>query len=308
MITNRPAGLPLPHLFLAVLITIIWGINFIFVTLSLSELPPVLLCALRFLFASVPAIFFFRFPAAPFRLVALYALLMFSLQFGLLFFAMQSGMTPGMASIILQVQVFFSMFFAAVFLKERPSAWQTGGAIISFMGIAYVAGHFDANLSLSSFLLILAAAATWGMGNLITKKIGKVNTMSLVVWGSFIACIPMLLLSLLIEGPVMVVESIQHLDWLGILSLAYIVYASTLAGYGAWSWLISRHPVGLVAPFTLLVPFIGMFSSVWILGESLDLWKLIAGLLVIGGLVTSLFGARLVDWLMPGSRQAISTD
>lgn len=301
MTTLKNTQLPIPHLLLALLVAVIWGINFIFVTLSLQEVSPLLLCALRFFLASIPAIFFVKFPKAPFRLVAAYGLVMFSLQFGLLFIGMQAGMTPGMASMIMQVQVFFSMLFAAFFLKEHPSTWQIVGAVVSFSGIAMVAGHFDSNLSLTGFLLILAAAATWGMGNLIIKKTNNINMMGLVIWGSFIACFPMFLLSLLFEGPQRIISSFHHLSWMGSASLCYIVYVSTLVGYGLWNWLIGRYPVGIIVPFTLLVPIIGIISSVILLGEAFQLWKLEAGFLVIGGLGISLFAARLLDWLTPNT-------
>jgi O-acetylserine/cysteine efflux transporter len=289
--------MPLPHLFLAVLVAIIWGVNFIFVTLSLEEVPPILLCSLRFLFASIPAVFFIKFPTAPIRVVVLYGLIMFALQFGLLFTGMQSGMTPGMASMILQVQVFFSMFFAAIFLNEKPSPWQISGAMVSFTGIVLIATHFDSNLSLVSFFLILAAAATWGIGNLLTKKAGNSNMIALVVWGSFFAFLPMLILSFIMEGPERITASYQNVTWVGIASLSFIVYGSTWIGYGLWNWLLSRYPVGMVAPFTLLVPIVGMVSSALLLGESLQLWKLIAATLVIGGLGISLLGARLYGFL-----------
>lgn len=284
--------MPISHLLLALLVVIIWGVNFLFVKLSLEEISPLLLCALRFVLASIPAIFFIKPPAVPFRIVALYGLIMFALQFSLLFIGMHAGMTPGMASLIMQVQVFFSMFFAAILLGEQPSIWQITGALVSFMGIGLVAMHFDNNVSLLGFIFILAAAATWGLGNLITKKAKNINMIALVVWGSFAAFIPMLVLSLIFEGPGNIAYSYHHLTWIGTSSLLYIVYASTWVGYGVWNWLLSRYPVGIIVPFTLLVPVVGVLSSVLILGEPFQLWKLVAGLLVISGLCINILSAR----------------
>lgn len=117
--------------------------------------------------------------------------------------------------------------------------------------------------------------------------------MALVVWGSFVAWVPLLLLSLWVEGPRTIVHSFQHLSWQSVGSLFYIVYASTWIGYGVWNWLISRYPVGVVVPFTLLVPVVGVLSSVLLLDEPFYLWKLVSGLLVISGLFINLFGGRL---------------
>ncbi|MBA2653868.1 MAG: EamA family transporter [Gammaproteobacteria bacterium] len=287
--------MPISHLFLVLLVVVIWGLNFIFIKLGLEEIPPLLLCAVRFLLASIPAIFFIKLPKAPFRTVALYGLVMFALQFAFVFTGMHVGMTPGMASIIIQVQVFFSIIFAAIVLGEKPSSWQIMGALVSFTGIALVALHFEKNISLLGFLFILAAAATFGLGNLITRKTKNINMISLVVWGSFVACIPMILLSLIIEGPAAMVQSYHHVTWVGISAVMYIVCASTWVGYGVWNWLLSRHSIGAIAPFTLLVPIVGVLGSVIFLNESMYPWKFAAGLLVVGGLIINLVGSRLFE-------------
>ena len=284
--------MPISHLLLALLVVLIWGINFIFVKWGLDEISPLLLCALRFLLASVPAVFFIKPPAVPFRIIAAYGLVMFALQFALLFIGMQVGMTPGMASLLMQVQVFFSIFFAVIFIGETPTVGQLVGALVSFSGIGLVALHFDSNVSFLGFLFIMGAAATWGIGNLITKKIKTTHLISVIVWGSFIACFPMFLLALIFEGTGSFSYTYEHLSWKGCVSLAYIVYISTWIGYGVWNWLISRYPVGMIVPFTLLVPVVGMLSSILVLGESFQLWKLAAGLLVISGLCINILSTR----------------
>ncbi|CAM2927975.1 EamA family transporter [Legionella worsleiensis] len=285
--------MPVSHLLLALLVVLIWGINFLFVKLGLEEISPLLLCALRFFLASVPAVFFIKPPAVPFRIIASYGLVMFALQFTFLFLGMQIGMTPGMASLIMQVQVFFSIFFAGMFIGESPTPGQLIGALVSFSGIGLVALHFDAHVSLPGFLCIMAAAATWGIGNLITKSMKTNQLISVIVWGSFIACIPMFLLAYWVEGASSFSYTYQHLSWKGCVALAYIVYMSTWVGYGVWNWLISRYPVGMIVPFTILVPVVAMLSSILFLGESFQLWKLEAGLLVIGGLCINLLSAHL---------------
>ncbi|MCX7117556.1 MAG: EamA family transporter [Legionellales bacterium] len=284
--------MPFAHIALALSIVLIWGLNFIFVRLSLDEISPLLLCGLRFFFASIPAIFFIKRPAAPFLIVASYGLVMFALQFALLFKGMSVGMTPGMASILIQVQIFFSMFFAAIFLGEKITTHQLIGALVSSIGIVLVGFHIDRNLSVLGFVFVLAAAGTWGVGNLITKKLSHVSMISMVVWGSFVAAFPIILLSLWVEGPEAIVESYQRVSWVGGLSLAFTVCFSTWIGYAGWGWLISRYPVGMIVPFTLLVPIVGMLGSVFVLDEPLPLWKIISGVLVLSGLYIHLFCAR----------------
>lgn len=284
--------MPFPHLLLALVVVVAWGLNFIFVEFALRDLPPLLLCGIRFVLASVPVIFFIKPPAAPFKTIVLYGFLMFGCQFGFLFIGMKLGMAPGLTSLVIQVQVFFSLFFAAIFLRELPGLWQILGALVSFSGIGLVSLHVEQHASFLGLLCVLAAAISWGLGNLITKKIQHINMIALVVWGSFVACFPMLLLSWLLEGKASWLTSYHHLTWLSTISVLYIVYISTWVGYGVWNWLISRYPIAIIVPFTLLVPIVAIISSIIVFHERFELWKLFSGLLVIGGLGINLLGAR----------------
>ncbi len=286
--------MPITHLLLVFLVILAWGINFIFVKLALQDMSPLFLCALRFLLASIPAIFFIKPPKVSFKLIAGYGFFMFALQFSLVFMGMHIGMTPGMAALIMQVQVFFSMFFAVSFLNEQPQPTQILGALVSFAGIGVVAMHFDQHISFLGFVCVLGAAASWGVGNLITKKMNASNLISVVVWSSFIICLPMFIAALIIEGPQQLVFSYQHMSWKSLSSIFYIVYISTWFGYGVWNWLLSRYPVNTIVPFTLLIPLVGIISSVLVFGESFQLWKLVACLLVISGLCINIFSARLL--------------
>lgn len=280
------------HIFLAILVAAIWGCNFIFIKLAVHDVPPLFLCAIRFTLASIPAIFFIKRPK-PFTMVFLYGLIMFALQFSLMFSSFSAGMTAGMASLIAQTQIFFSVFFAVIFLGERPTVWQIFGAIVAISGIGMVARHVDNNVTLHGLELVIAAAATWGLGNLITKQLGKVNMVAVVAWGSFVSCFPLFFVSFLLERPAEIYESVMNLSWVAVFSLLYIVYISTWIGYGAWTWLLTRYPVTIVVPFTLLVPIFGLLCSVLILGESFESWKIAASILVIAGLTINLIGPRL---------------
>lgn len=286
--------MPFTHLLLALLVVSIWGVNFIFVKIGLEVISPLFLCTLRFMFASIPAIFFIKRPAnVPFRMIALYGIVMFALQFSFLFMGMAVGMTPGLASIIMQVQIFFSLFIAALFLDEKPGIPEVLGALISFMGILLIAMHLDGSTSLWGFVFVLGAAASWGCGNVITKKIQTNNMIGLLVWGSFIAFPFMLILSLLVEGPTSMLATAHQLTWSATGSLLYIVYASTWVAYGLWNWLLKRYSVSTVVPFTLLIPIVGILSSVVFLGEPLESWKWLAGLFVISGLAINVLGTNI---------------
>lgn len=282
------------HVLLLLLVVFIWGINFLFIKLGLQEISPLLLLSMRFLLVSFPAVFFIKPPAIPFRQVVFYGLVTFGLQFLLTVLGLHVGMTPGLASLIVQLQVFFSIFFAAVIIGERPTAWQITGALVSFLGIGMVAMHFDENISLLGFIFLLGAAATTGVSNLFCKKMNNINMLALVIWGSFVAFFPILALSLIFEGPNNIISSYHHLSLVGVTSMLYTAFASTWVGYGLWNWLIMRYPIAIVVPFSLLIPIVGLLSSGLIFDEPLHVWKLTAGFLVITGLCINLFGERLL--------------
>jgi O-acetylserine/cysteine efflux transporter len=284
---------------LAILVVAIWGFNFVVIKVGLKELPPILLCALRFFLAAFPAVFFIKRPTVPFRNVIAFGLVMFVFQFALLFSGMYAGTTAGMASLMLQVHVFFTVALAVVFLAEQPSVWQIIGALTAFSGIGLVAAHTGGEISALGLILIVAAAASWGIGNLIAKKLGKVDMLALVVWGSLVAWPPLLLLSYILEQGNWSLEDMAHLSCPTIGAVGYIAYLSTLLGFAVWSWLLSHYPAATVAPFTLLVPVFGFTSSALALGEPLYPWKLAAAILIIAGLCINLTGARIAMRLRP---------
>lgn len=281
------------HLGLALSLVFIWGFTFVMIEAALRDLSPLFLCFIRFFLTSIPAVFFIKFPSTSFKLVALYGIFLFALTMALLFMGMHSGVSSGLASTLMQSQVFFTILLAVVFLGEKLRRWQAIGAIVAFSGIALIGMKGGGSVTFSGFLLVIAAALCWAIGNVISKKIGKVNTISLVIWGSLIAWPPLLVMSVILEGSDRILFSLQNLSWITVGAVVYITYLATLVGFWIWSWLLNLYPLPMIAPFTLLVPIIAMTSSVFITGETLPSWKIGAGLLVIAGLCIDLLSSRL---------------
>ena len=282
------------HIALAVLIAAIWGINFVAIHVGLQQLSPQLLCMVRFLGASMPALFFIKRPAVPFWMIAGYGLTMFALQFIFLFIGMHLGITPALSSLLMQLQVFFTIFLAYLFLQEQPRKTQIFGALVSFSGIVLVGLHLDSPISLLGFMSVIIAAFSLSVGNLISKKIGCVNMFALVVWGSFVAWIPLFLLVMVTDGLFATLTTIRHLSFESTGALFYITYISTVVGYVGWSGLLSKYPTIMVAPFRLLVPMFAFLGSAFFLPEPLQSWKLTSAALVITGLCINLLVPRFI--------------
>lgn len=285
------------HIALALIVVMIWGVNFAIIKLGLRQVSPLALGVARFVLAAFPLIFFVKRPHVPFRLIGLYSLLIFAMQFGFLFTGMKLGVSAGLSSLILQLQVFFTIGLSVLLLGERPSAWQIVGALLAFGGIAVVALNVGGDVTLIGLALLIAAAASWGAGNIVSKRISAQapgsSVVGLVVWGSLFAVPPLVIVALLLDRDAFI-GSFHALDWVSIGSIAYIVYLSTLFGFAAWADLLSRYPASTVAPFTLLVPVFGFLGSWALLGEPMQGWKLAASALVIAGLCLNLFGPKIV--------------
>lgn len=277
--------MPIRHILLALLVVAIWGFNFVVIKLSVEALPPILAAALRFAAAALPAVFFIRPPKAPFWLVVGYGMAFGFALYGFLNLSLAWGMSAGLSSLVLQTQAFFTMGLAFLLLGERPSRFQVGGALVAFAGIGIIALERMAATALVPLGMTLLAALSWGLANVLTKKAGRVNALAFTVWGALVAPIPLLGLSLLVEGPHVVLGALQGFTWSDAALIAFLAYPATLLGGGIWSWLLGRHPASVVAPFTLLVPITGLLSGYLVLGEVITLVEVGGAVLVIAGLV-----------------------
>lgn len=280
---------------LALVVVLIWGFNFVVIKIGLQGLPPILFTALRFACAALPMVFFVRRPAVPLRLLAGYAAFQFALQFTLLFSGMKFGLPPGLASLVIQLQAFFTIGLAVLVLGERPKLPQIAGAVIAFGGMVVVAIHLEARATLVGFLMVIAAGFSWGVGNIFTKRIGKVDALALVVWGSLLATPPLLVASFALEGTAAIAGALRQMNWLSAGAVLFQAYPTTILGFGIWSMLMRKYPTATVAPFTLLVPVAGMLSAAWVLDEPLQWWKIAAGMLVLTGLALNQFGGRIMN-------------
>ena len=282
---------------IALAVVMIWGFNFVVIKLGLQGLPPILFTALRFLFAALPLAFFVKRPAIPWRLLLGYGMFQFAFQFTLLFSGMHLGFPPGLASLVIQLQAFFTIGLAVLLLGERPLVTQLVGALVALGGMVLVATQLNARPTLIGFAMVIAGGFCWAVANILTKKMGKVNPVQLVVWASLLASPPLLLASLLVEGPQAWESAAMHLSWLSVGAIFFQSYPNTLLGFGTWSVLVRKYPTATIAPFSLLVPVTGMIGAAVVLGEPLQWWKITAGALVLGGLSINLFGGRLLSVL-----------
>ena len=285
--------LPLRHALLALAVVAVWGTNFPIFKLALGTLPPLLLAALRFALVLLPAVLFIPRPAVPWRRLAAYGVLIGAGQFGLLYLAVGGHIAPGLASLVIQTQVFFTIGLAMFASGERLRPFQWMALALATSGVAVIAVHTDANTTPLGLLMVLAAALCWASGNTVTRGMGRVDMLGVVVWSSAFALPPLLLLTLWVDGPARIAQALAAADATVWGVVLWQAVGNSLFGYAVWGWLLARYPAATVVPMALLVPVFGMASSAWLLGEPLPGWKLLAAGLVMAGLALNLLWPRL---------------
>jgi O-acetylserine/cysteine efflux transporter len=287
------AALPLSHFFLALAVVVVWGTNFVVIKHTLGDLPPFLFAALRFSMVLVPALFFLRRPKVSLKNLALYGLLIGVGQFGLTYTALNGHISPGIASLVLQMQVFFTIGLAVKLDGERVRALQWLALLLSGAGVANILAHTDGATSALGLAMILGAALVWAGGNMAARRGKPENMLAYVVWSSAFAIPTLYVLSFLCEGKEAITAAIAHADMFTWAAVAWQAYGNTLFGYVAWGWLLARHPAATISPMSLLAPVFGMGASAWLLGEALPAWKLASAALVLTGLALNLLWPRL---------------
>lgn len=282
---------------LALLVIAVWGVNFAVIKTGVADVPPLLLGALRFLLAAFPALLFLRPPKVPLRLYLAYGLTISVGQFAFLFTAIHVGMPTGLASLVLQSQAFFTMVLAALWLKEHWRVNQVAGLGLAAIGLALIGSAHGVSMSLGGFFLTIAAAVMWACGNIVTRAVGRyapMNQLAFVVWASLVPPLPFLALSYVMEGPQAIAQALSNFSLHSFAAVAYLAWAATLLGYGLWTLLMSRYPANRVAPFSLLVPVVGLTTGWLVFDEALQPVHWAGGALLMAGLLVNLFGARLL--------------
>lgn len=283
-------------LVLALTIVVMWGLNFIAIKWGTDEISPFILTALRYLGCALPAVFFIPKPTVSWGILMAYGFTVGVLQFSFLFSAYPLGMPAGLASLVMQMQVFFTMALAVLLLGDRPKWINWTGAGVALLGLVTIGAEHIGGAVFLPLLMTLAAAFFWSISNIITKRAGNIDMLAFVVWGSLVPPLPMIALALMFEGPE-AITSLVGVSPLAISSVLFIAYAATLLGYGGWAILLGKYPASLVAPFSLMVPVVGFISAYFILGEAITRFEVAGSLLIFIGLVLNVFGPRLLSRL-----------
>ncbi|MGE3065143.1 MAG: EamA family transporter [Hyphomicrobiaceae bacterium] len=276
---------------LAAVSSIVWGLAFVAMKFALDSFTPAQLTALRFLIAAIPALFLPR-PRIGWPMLVLIGTTLFTGQFLLLFFAYAHGLPPGLASIAVQMHVFFTVVLAAVFLRDIPTLRQASGIAVAFAGLALIGTTMGGDLSPVALGLCVAGAFSWAIGNVLVKRLGQVDMLALICWLSLVPPLPALLVSCLTDTSCSLPAAVAHASPLGLLATVYLGVVATILGYGIWGMLLARYPTAVVAPFALLAPLVGVLASAVVFGERFAPARYAGMAFILAGLVLVVLPGR----------------
>ena len=275
---------------LALLVTAIWGFNFVVIKVGLGDLPPLLFVALRFSATAFPAVFFVRRNNIAWKYLLGVGLSSGVAQFGFLYIGMNLGMPPGLSSLIIQSQVIFTFLLSVFFLKDHPGPARWLGVFVAFLGYLFIASKLNGEIKVLAFLLVLFGGFFWAIANIIMKQAKTKDMLQFMIWMSLIPPIPLLLLSAITESGQ--ISALMHIKLITIGTILFTAWGATILGYGLWGKLIHKYSPNVVAPFSLLVPIFGILFSFISFNEKLGLSRIIGGSLVMLGIV-------IVVWQKP---------
>ena len=276
---------------LAVSVAVIWGFAFIATEFALQSFSAPQLTALRFILAALP-ILFVRRPDVSWRVLIALGSFLFIGQFMMLFFAYKDGMPPGLASVATHTQALFTIIIAAIVMAEVPGPQRVFGIVIAFAGLALVAASVDGGRELTylGLALTLLGALSWSVGNVILKKLGRVDMLALMIWLSVVPPLPALLLSVALGDSPSLADALAAATWQSWLSVLYLGLISTTVAYAVWGRLLNTYPADQVTPFALFAPCAGVIGSYLVFGETFGPLRATGMVLIFIGVAVTVVG------------------
>ena len=272
-------------LILGILVMIVWGLNFSVIKLGVNEIDPLLLTALRFTLATLPAIFFVKKPDVSWWYLIVYGWLFAIGIWGMATWSIQAGLSAGMASVLLQMNVVFGLFLGCFLLKEPLPLNKVIGSGIALAGLLLSLTVTDGSVTQLGLMLVLIAAISWSLASITVKKAGTKQVFAFSLWAMAFAPIPLFLIVYFQSGSDAFVQLSTQLNERVIFSVLFQAYPVTLLGYWIWNRLLVTYPLTTVAPLTLLVPIFGLLGGVLFYQEEVGMIKLIASGCVISGIL-----------------------
>ena len=278
-------------IFLAILVAPIWGLGFVANRLALDELSPSMMTALRFAIAALPCLFI-RKPKVSWPILIVTSLTLFLFQFLAQSYGIAEGVPVGLTSVIVQSQALFTVAFAAIAFRETPTVAQVVGISIATVGLLMICGTVGFDFTVGAFAVLMISPVSFAIGNLMLRYSNHAPMFDVFAWLYLIPPLPLFALALVVDGPQATWHDLTHMTAVGVISMLAIGVLSTSFGYWLWGRLLRKYTAAQVAPFALLVPFIGAAASAVVFHEKFGLLRLSGMLTVVFGIAVMLLSRR----------------
>lgn len=282
-------------LFTGVLVTVIWGCNFSVIELGLKSLDPFVLTLLRFTFCAIPLVFFMKKPDnVSYASLATYGVLFGVGLWWVVNFAMYSGLSAGMSSVFLQFSAFFTIIMSRIFLAEAINKVHGIGIFLSISGLLMILYYSEETSTISGILLVLLAAFSWSLCNVIVKMKKPADMVAFIVWSSLFSVPAIFVMTLLFEGIKPFQSLVSDFTWGAGFSIFFQCYITTIFGYKTWNNLMKKYPASAVAPLSLIVPLAGILASYLFFNEHLSTAQFVAITVVFMGIAVFINSSRIL--------------
>lgn len=271
--------MPLRDILLALAVVCGWALNIIIVKMGVTEIPPVFMSALRFVLVAALVVPFTRITREQWPWVLLVSFTFGTLHFGVLFAALAMA-EAGTSAILIQIGAPIATVLACVLLKERLGLVRCLGLVISVAGIGILAAGPTLPAPLPLTLLMISATG-WAVTNLIIKQMPDIRPVTLMGWTSLLSMPQLFLISWFFEGNEW--YTLEYAGWHGWLSVVYSAVVSSIIGYGIWYWLLQRHSINAVVPYSMLNPLLTVLFGIVLLDEIPSVLKMVGGLVMLAG-------------------------
>ena len=257
----------------------------------MDQFTPLLLMSLRFGIAGLVLVWFTKPPWEYMRELFIIALIGSTIQYGFTYYGLK-GIDVSTASILVQLEGPILVLLSTLILKERLGWPRALGMGLAFIGVIVIVGEPRLNDSLDSVALVITGAIFWAIAQIMISRLKSLSGITILAWVAIIATPQMLLISLVIEeGQWESIKTANLIDWSIVFYLSFIM---TVIGYSVWYHLLRICDVSKISPFLMLLPVTSIIAGIVLLGEKFTLAMGIGGVLVMGGVAST-----LIKWREP---------
>jgi O-acetylserine/cysteine efflux transporter len=281
---------------MALCVVAIWGSNFTAMRIGALEMPPMFLLGVRLTLAAMVLGWFLERPRGRFGHLLAIATFMAVLHFGLAFVAF-GRVEASTGAIVMQSAVPFASILAWIVFGEKLGWRRLSGMAIAFAGILLIAGEPKLGADAAMIGVLAISAFCFAAANVMIRRLGRVNFMSLNGWIAVLGAPQAFALSALFEQHQ--VESLRAASWPALGAILYMALVVSVAAHGLWYRLVPRYETNQTMPWTLLVPVAGVATGAALLGETLTLFTGLGGLFTVAGV--AIIVLRRPDTVVPAA-------